>query len=87
MFRVTFNNGESFNVAFSGDSNFSAAFANMLFIPEHTYNIGSGLKYDSETDTLSVDAVDDAIDGESRPITSNGVYKEIGNIAVILSII
>lgn len=51
------------------------------------YVWGNGLSYDIATNTVSVDTVDDAIQGESKPITSNGVYKEIGNIAVLLGTI
>ena len=51
------------------------------------YTWGTGLKYDDGTNTVSVDSVDDAIAGEVRPITSNGVHKEIGNIAIALGTI
>lgn len=51
------------------------------------YEWGTGLSYDVATNTVSVDTVDDAISGEQRPITSNGVYKEIGNIATLLGTI
>lgn len=52
-----------------------------------SYVWGDGLTYDIASNTVSVDTVDDAIEGESRPITSNGVHKEIGNIAIILGTI
>ena len=50
-------------------------------------NWGSGLIYDQPTNTVSVDVVDDAIEFESRPISSNGVWKEIGNVAILLGTI
>lgn len=52
-----------------------------------SYNWGEGLAYDIASNTVSVDTVDDAIEGELRPITSNGVHKEIGNIAIVLGTI
>jgi hypothetical protein len=52
-----------------------------------SYVWGDGLTYDIASNTVSVDTIDDAIEGESRPITSNGVYKEIGNIAILLGTI
>ena len=52
-----------------------------------SYIWGTGLRYDNATNTVSVDVVDDAISGESRPISSNGVYKEIGNVAILLGLI
>ncbi len=51
------------------------------------YVWGDGLSYDILTNTVSVNTVDEAIEGESRPITSNGVYKEIGNVATLLGTI
>lgn len=51
------------------------------------YVWGEGLAYDIASNTVSVDTVDDAVEGETRPITSNGVHKEIGNIAILLGTI
>ena len=87
MFKVTFNGSGRFDVNFNRESIFNAQFENVIYIPEHQYNFGNGLAYNSQSNTVSVDVVDDAIDGETRPITSNGVYKEIGNISVMLSTI
>lgn len=52
-----------------------------------SYNWGSGIAYDIPTNTVSVDVVDDAIEDETRPISSNGVWKELGNVAVLLGTI
>lgn len=51
------------------------------------YNWGNGLIYAEETNTVSVDVVDDAIEYENRPISSNGVWKELGNVAILLGTI
>lgn len=51
------------------------------------YNWGNGLTYNEPTNTVSVDVVDDALEFEERPISSNGVWKEIGNVAILLGTI
>ena len=51
------------------------------------YKIGSGLKLDSATNTLSVDVATDAEADNTRPITSAAVYTEIGNIDILLQTI
>jgi hypothetical protein len=48
------------------------------------YVIGDGLKYDSETSTISVDTTDVAEQDNTKPITSAGVFVEIGNINALL---
>lgn len=48
------------------------------------YNIGDGLKLDVETNTLSVDSTNEAIKDNTQPITSAGVYTQIGNINTLL---
>lgn len=52
-----------------------------------TYEIGDGLKLDTETNTLSVDTTDKVEENNNKPITSSAVYLEIGNINVKLSTI
>lgn len=49
------------------------------------YKIGAGLKVTNGT--LSVDSVNDAEQDNTKPITSAGVYKVVGNIEVLLSTI
>lgn len=49
------------------------------------YRIGSGLKLDPVTHTLSVDAADAAEQGNTKPITSAAVYAEVGNINALLA--
>lgn len=51
------------------------------------YRIGSGLKLDLETNTLSVDTVSEVIEDNTQPITSAAVYTTVGNIEVILKTI
>ena len=47
--------------------------------------IGENLKI--ENGTLAVDTVSDAIEDNTKPITSGAVYTEIGNIDVLLTAI
>lgn len=49
------------------------------------YQIGSGLKLDAATNTLSVDAADAAQQDNTKPITSAAVYAEVGNINALLA--
>ena len=49
------------------------------------YNIGSGLKVDTSTNTLMVDTADTAEQDNTKPITSAGVYTLAGNIEVLLA--
>ena len=49
-----------------------------------TYEIGEGLKVTPDG-KLTVDTVDSAIKDESRPITSNGVAVEVGNLDALLN--
>lgn len=51
------------------------------------YLIGSGLKLDTSTNTLSVDTVDAAVSNDARPITSQGVYNEFAVINALLKTI
>lgn len=51
------------------------------------YNIGSGLKLDRDTNTLSVDVATEVLEDNTLPITSAAVYTEVGNINVLLQTI
>lgn len=51
------------------------------------YNIGSGLKLDRESNTLSVDTANNVEQDNTRPITSAAVYTTVGNIEVLLGTI
>ena len=51
------------------------------------YNIGSGLKLDVESNTLSVDTANNVEQDNTRPITSAAVYTTVGNIEVLLGTI
>jgi hypothetical protein len=51
------------------------------------YNIGSGLKLDISTNTLSVDTADEVEADNTKPITSAAVHETVGNIEAILRII
>lgn len=52
-----------------------------------SYNIGDGLKLDSETNTLSVDMATSVEDDNTKPISASAVYTEIGNINSLLETI
>lgn len=51
------------------------------------YNIGSGLKLDAATNTLSVDTADAVEKDNTKPVTSAAVYTEVGNINALLATI
>lgn len=51
------------------------------------YEIGSGLKLDDATNTLSVDTATDVEEDNTRPITSAAVYQTVGNIEILLGTI
>ena len=51
------------------------------------YQIGSGLKLDAETNTLSVDTADTVEKDNTKPVTSAAVYTEVGNINALLATI
>lgn len=51
------------------------------------YNIGSGLKLDAETNTLSVDTAEAVEKDNTKPVTSAAVYTEVGNINALLATI
>lgn len=51
------------------------------------YQIGPGLKLDSETNTLSVDTADTIQKDNTKPVTSAAVYTEVGNINALLATI
>lgn len=51
------------------------------------YVIGSGLKLDAETNTLSVDTADAVEQDNTRPITSAAVFTTVGNIEILLGTI
>ena len=49
------------------------------------YQIGSGLKLDAATNTLSVDTADAVEQDNTKPITSAAVFVEVGNIEALLA--
>jgi hypothetical protein len=51
------------------------------------YNIGDGLKLDTQTNTLSVDTATEVEPDNTRPITAAAVYETVGNIEVLLGTI
>lgn len=51
------------------------------------YNIGSGLKLDAKTNTLSVDTAETVEKDNTKPVTSAAVYTEVGNINALLATI
>ena len=51
------------------------------------YQIGNGLILDVKTNTLAVDTADAVERDNTKPITSAGVYLEIGNINALLATI
>ena len=51
------------------------------------YQIGSGLKLDAETNTLSVDTAAAVEKDNTKPVTSAAVYTEVGNINALLATI
>ena len=51
------------------------------------YKIGYGLKLDTATNTLSVDATNSVEQDNTLPITSAGVYVTVGNINALLDTI
>ena len=51
------------------------------------YNIGSGLKFDQSTNTVSVDTATEIEQDNTRPVTSAAVYETLGNIEILLETI
>ena len=51
------------------------------------YNIGSGLKLDAATNTISVDTAEIVEKDNTKPVTSAAVYTEVGNIYALLATI
>lgn len=51
------------------------------------YNIGSGLKLDAETNTISVDTAEIVEKDNTKPVTSAAVFAEVGNINALLATI
>lgn len=51
------------------------------------YNIGSGLKLDAATNTLSVDTAQAVEEDNTKPVTSAAVFTEVGNINALLATI
>lgn len=51
------------------------------------YNIGEGLKLDTETNTLSVDTAKVVEADNTKPVTSAAVASTVGNIEILLKTI
>lgn len=49
------------------------------------YQIGSGLKLDVDTNTLSVDVAKEVEEGNTNPITAAAVFSVVGDIEELLS--
>lgn len=54
---------------------------------ESSFNVGNGLKFDQQTNTLSVDTADIVEKDNTLPITSAAVYTTVGNIEALLETI
>lgn len=52
-----------------------------------SYVIGSGLKLDPDTNTLSVDTATEVDQDNTKPITSAAVFETVGNIEILLGTI
>lgn len=66
---------------------FNATFGEVIKTGKSDYNFGRALKYDEPTNTLSVDVADEVTSGDNRPVSSDAVYVEVGNIEILLSTI
>lgn len=54
---------------------------------KRAYKWGDGIVYEPVSRTVSIDIVDSLSQGDRRPVTSNAVQIEIGNIEVLLQTI
>lgn len=68
----------------SGGAVFRAEFDSTVVLNRNGYNFGAGLVYDETKNTVSVDTSDKVSPGDMRPVTSNAVSIEVGNIEVFL---
>ena len=50
-----------------------------------SYNIGDGLKFNAETNTVSVDTANSVEQNNIKPVTSTAVFTVVGNIDVLLN--
>ena len=75
---------QRFIAEFHENSSLNTKMDNIIKVPTGSYEFGHGLIYNRETNTVSVDVVNDVIEGELRPITSAAVQVQVGNIEVIL---
>lgn len=81
---ATFEPEPELSATIEEDPSLDAEFANTTRIDGDQYRFGSGLKYDPDTRTVSVDTADAVAAGDPRPVTSAAVQVEIGNIEVLL---
>ena len=56
-----------------------------IYINGKEYQIGAGLKLDEKTNTLSVDTADVVEQDNTKPVFSEEVDSEIGNIEALLA--
>lgn len=84
IFQPTIKTERPFSAEFHEDGMLNTKMDNVIKVPTGSYEFGHGLIYDRETNTVSVDVVNDVIEGELRPITSAAVQIQVGNIEVIL---
>ena len=63
---------------------FRAEFDSTVVMNRNGYNFGTGLVHDQTKNMVSVDASDKVAPGDMRPVTSNAVSVEVGNIEILL---
>lgn len=78
------SSGRQLTAEFQGERELNTDFGSVTRLVSGTFNFGYGLVYDEDTNTVSVDAVDDVIAGDKRPVTSSAVQIQVGNIEAIL---
>lgn len=54
---------------------------------KRAYNWGDGILYEAASRKVSVDVSNVVANGDNRPVTSNAVKTELGNIEILLSLI
>lgn len=68
----------------SGGAVFQAEFSKTVMLNRNGYHFGTGLSYDENSNTVSIHAADKVTKGDMRPVTSNAVSVEVGNIEILL---
>lgn len=84
-FKATFTEDVPLQAQISGDENINATFSEAQETIRTTFNVGNGLLYDDDTNTVSADMTNDIEQDSEKLITSGAVFDALARRGIVYS--